>query len=311
VFFAGKSHHLIEEWETAAGQWTETNLGGIASSAPSVVQVGLSTLEVFYRGGDDHLWERTNNGAGWLPAQRLGQMGRVGTPEAVAQPNGVIDVFWRGFGGVRLWQAQYNPGSGWTGPQNLGGTLGSAPSPVEQPSGEVQVFWKGKVYGQLWCVVRDADGDAWGSPEDLGIAGLGSSPQAVGLADGDIDVFWRDSAAPHVVDFVELSPAGVPAGPASPGAFGTGQPWPVLASGEEWLLVRGWNGGLRAATRSADGQWPASMPVFGISGMLSVPFAAAGPQGGPLVVFWLDGTDHLWTAQFTSAAGWTKPVDLT
>jgi hypothetical protein len=311
VFFAGKAHHLIEESETSSGQWTQTNLGGILSSAPSVVQIGSSTLDVFYRGADNRLWERTNNGAGWLAAQRLAQLGPVGAPEAVAQPSGLIDVFWQGLHGVRLWHAQYNPALGWTGPRALGGTLAGSPSPVEQPSGEIQVFWKGKVYGELWRVVRDPESGTWGSPQDLGLGRLGGLPQAVALPNGEVDVFWRSSTGQHVVDYVELSPAGGPAGPTNPGgAHGTGQPWPVMAAGGEWLLLRGKDSRLRAATRATDGRWPASLPVAGISGLASAPFAAAGPQDGPLVVFWIDAGDHLWAARFAQGAGWTEPVDL-
>ena len=312
VFFVGKAHHLVEESESASGDWTLTNLGGVVSSTPSVVEVGSGTLDVFYRGPDNRLWERTNNGTGWLAAQRLGQMGPVGTPEAIAQPGGVIDVFWQGFHGVRLWHAQYVPGLGWTGPQNLGGTLGGTPSPVLQPSGEVQVFWKSKVYGELWRVYRDPDSNTWGSPQDLGMGQLGGSPQAVALPNGDVDVFWRGSAGQHLVYSVELSPAGTPAAPANPGgARGTGQPRPIMASGGEWLLLRGQDGGLRAATRTTDGQWPASLPVAKIAGLESAPYAAVGPPDGPLVVFWIDASDRLWAAQFTQTAGWTEPVDLT
>ena len=34
---------------------------------------------------------------------------------AVAQPNGVIDVFWKGSHDPHLWHAQYNPRHGWAG----------------------------------------------------------------------------------------------------------------------------------------------------------------------------------------------------
>src|SRR5215469_5859780 len=101
----------------AAGQWTRTDLGGYLTAAPSAVLAG-SALDVFYRGAGHRLWERTGTPSGFGPAQRFGQFGPVGIPEAVAQPDGVIDVFWRGYGGVRLWHAQYDPVSGWAGPQN-------------------------------------------------------------------------------------------------------------------------------------------------------------------------------------------------
>ena len=40
----------------------------------------------------------------------------VGSPAAVAQPNGVVDVFWKGAYDDHLWHAQYSPDRGWRGP---------------------------------------------------------------------------------------------------------------------------------------------------------------------------------------------------
>jgi len=51
-------------------------------------------------------------------------MGVLGsTPFAAAQPDGTIDVFWRGSGDGHLWHAYYRAGHGWAGPQSLGGDL--------------------------------------------------------------------------------------------------------------------------------------------------------------------------------------------
>ena len=61
-------------------------------------------------------------GGAWSAPASLG-MGALGSgPWATAQPSGAIDVFWRGTHG-HLWRAAYRPGSGWSGPSNLGGDL--------------------------------------------------------------------------------------------------------------------------------------------------------------------------------------------
>jgi hypothetical protein len=308
--FYTDSGYLIEQSASTGGPWTRTELAGDASGVPSAVQVGLATTDVFYRGTDDYLWELTSSGSGWLPPQQLTQMGRVGTPEAVSQPDGVIDVFWQGVTGHHLWHAEYSPTTGWAAPQYLGGVLGGQPYPVEQPSGVVQVFWRGQVYRNLWRVVRGTTG-TWSSPQDLGMGELGSSPQAVALADGEVDVFWRGLGQQR--DWFTVLVPGAAATPARPimplAASGIGQAWPVLGAGGEWLLFEGRYGGLRTITRAADSKWLGSRWA-GISGLAAFPFAAAGPESGPLEVFWLSTTGQLWTASYTQASGWSKPVEL-
>ena len=309
VFYASPTHQLIEDSASGASAWTRTDLGGDVIGAPSVVEVGASTVDVFYLGGDGDLVEVASSGAGWLPPQPVSQLGQVGAPEAVAQPNGVIDVFWRGPQDGSLWLAQYDPGLGWAGPQDLGGTVDGLPDPVEQPSGQLQVFWRGAVYGNLWRVVRGAAG-TWSSPQDLGVGVLGGQPAAVALPTGEIDVFWRGLGQRHVW-WTVLLPGASPAQPTVPaGSAGVGQPWPALAAGGEWLLFEGRFGGLQVTTRPANGEWPAPVPVAGISGLAAAPFAAAGPEPGPLAVFWMGLGDQLWTAEFTEAAGWSVPVAL-
>ena len=310
VFAVGPGHHLIEQVMNAAGQWTRTDLGGYLTSAPSAVLAG-SSLDVFYRGAGDRLWELTSTPTGFGPGKRFGQFGPVGMPEAVAQPDGVIDVFWRGYGGVRLWHAQYDPVSGWAGPQNLHGHLASDPYPVVTPAGDVQVFWKGGGDRHLWRVVRGGLTGTWGSPQDLGMGPLDASPQAVALASGEIDVFWRRLTQPRALELAVLRPGAPPAAPTNPGdAFGRLQPGAVVAAGSEWLVFRGHLGGLRQVHLGADGTWTASVWVRGVAGLASAPFAAAGPASAPLEVFWTGTDGYLWVEQFTQAAGWSRPARL-
>jgi hypothetical protein len=308
--FYTDSGHLIEQSASTGGLWTRTELVGDASGVPSAVEVDSGTVDVFYRGAGNFLWELTSSGSGWLAPQQLTQLGRVGTPEAVSQPDGVIDVFWQGVAGYHLWHAEYSPATGWVGPQYLGGVLGGQPYPVEQPSGEVQVFWRGQLYRNLWRVARGTSG-TWSSPQDLGMGELGSSPQAVALSSGEVDVFWRGLGQQRDW-FTVLVPgaAPTPARPIMPiAASGIGQAWPALGAGGEWLLFEGRYGGLRTIMRSADSKWPGSRWA-GISGLAAFPFAAAGPEAGPLEVFWLSTTGQLWTASYTQASGWSKPVEL-
>lgn len=311
VFAMSAAHHLIEESASPAGQWTRTDLGGTISSAPTVVQVRPGTFDLFYRGGDDRLWELRSSGPGWLAPVRLGQMGLVGAPQAVAQPDGTIDVFWHGFFGPRLWHAQYDPGLGWAGPQVLYGSLNGTPSPVVTPSGDVEVFWHGNGDGNVWRVVRGGLDGTWTSPQDLGMGPLDGPPQAVPLASGWIDLFWRRSQIPRYIYFAALRPGGPASVPAIPGnAFGLGQPSAAVAAGSEWILFRGRLGGLRQVHLQADGTWSGSTWVRGVAGLYSAPFAAAGPASGPLDIFWVGSDGNLWFEQFTQASGWSHSSRL-
>jgi hypothetical protein len=308
VFYTTSGHHLIEQSSGASGAWTRTDLGVGATGLPSVVQAGSGTIDVFYRDTGGFLAELTSAAAGWLPAQQLTHLGQVSVPEAISQPDGVIDVFWAGLKGVHVWHARYAPATGWTAPQSLGGFVSGSPDPVQQPSGAVQVFWRGLVYGNLWRVVLGTTGAA-GRPQDLGMGVLGAPPQAVALPSGEVDVFWRGLGLRRIWSSVLLSGAG----PARPvvdgGTTGVGQPWPVLAAGGEWLLFQGPYRGLLTVTRAVDGQWP-GMRWAGLSGLASPPYAAVGPESGALEVFWLSKTSQLWTARFTAATGWSKADEL-
>jgi hypothetical protein len=308
AFYERSGHRLWAVSSSAAGRRTRTDLGGYLTSPPTVVQVGTSELDVFYRGRGDILWELTRTGSGWRKARALPQMGAVGEPRAVAQPNGVIDVFWLSTRDDHLWHGQYSPGHGWTGPQNLGGSLSSPPYPVETESGQVQVFWRGKD-GHLWRVVRRV-GASWSGAASFGMGRLGGPPQAVALASGEIDVFWRGSSARPVIWSAELDPGHAPAGPLRRGGLITGQPWPVVANGTERVLFRGVDGRLWTLARGAHGQWGA--PVrFGQAGYLpSSPFAGAGPAGSSLLVFWTGPKRRLRTERLTLSGGLHRPVDL-
>jgi Domain of unknown function (DUF1906) len=309
VFYQGSDDQLWEDSSNQAGGWTRADLGGYLTSAPSVVQVGADQLDVFYRGRGGWLWQLIRTSNGWRAPRQLAMMGVLGgAPRAVAQPNGVIDVFWQGSHDDHLWHAQYSPGQGWAGPQSLLGSLASWPYPVETRSGEVQVFWAG-TDGNLWRVVRGL-GRPWTAPEDLGMGRLGGAPRAVSLPSGEIDVFWRGSTRPHAVWSAVLSPGHRPAGPLRRGGAITGQPWPVATSGIERVLFRGTDGRFWMLLRAADGHWEGPVKLGQLGGLASAPFAAAGPSNAPLVAFWTDRKRRLWTASLTRPGGWNQPVDL-
>jgi peptidoglycan/xylan/chitin deacetylase (PgdA/CDA1 family) len=96
-----------------------------ASSVPAApVSSAPGTVDVFWRGADGQLWHAyITAGHAWSAPAKL-NMGILGSmPFATAEPDGSVDVFWRGSPDAHLWHAYYRPGHGWAGPQNLGGSL--------------------------------------------------------------------------------------------------------------------------------------------------------------------------------------------
>ncbi len=306
VFYEGSDHHLWEDARSASGSWSTTDLGGSLSSQPSVVKVGPSGLAVLYRSSAGLLTVARRTSGRWQPPQALPGMGVIGgTPRAVAQTNGVIDVFWSGNYDKHLWHGEYNPGQGWSGPQMLRGSLASWPSPVESSTGIVQVFWEG-TNGRLYRVVRRV-GAAWTAPQDLGMGPMGGAPHAVELANGETDVFWRGKI-PHSVWSAGISAGQHVSGPRNLGGDTTGAPWPVLAAGAETVVFRGLHGQLWQIRRHG-GQWSTAQRVTSVGNLKSPPFAASGEAGSPVQVFWTCADTELCSARFTGSS-WQQPVDL-
>jgi hypothetical protein len=299
VFYEGTDRRLWEESRTPAGAWSRVDLGGDLGSAPTVVQVGRSDLAVLYRSSTGVLTAVRRTRGRWHRPVALTIMGVLGSPPlAVAQANGVIDVFWSGHD-RHLWHGEFNPGQGWTGPQLLQGSLASSPYPVESATGVVQVFWQG-TDGSLWRAVRPV-GAAWTSPQDLGMGPLGGPPHAVELPDGETDVFWRGKI-PRSIWSAVITPAQHVLGPRNLGGQVTSEPWPVLAAGIEAVFYRSPAGQLWELPRGRNGRWGNAVRLGTIGHLSSAPFAAAGGAGAPLTIFWRDNRLRLWAASLARHA---------
>jgi hypothetical protein len=304
VFYQAPDHHLWRKPRQAHSSWgPAVDMGGELSSAPSVVTVGASTTDVFYRGRSGDLWVVKRTSSGWQRGTDISLMGDLGSaPQAVAQPNGVIDVFWKGSHDDHLWHGQYDPGRGWSGPQRLGGNLASGPAPVENSSGGIQVFWEGTGRARaLWHVSRPLGG-SWSKPASLGMGPLGGTPRATALPNGAAQVVWRGSTAPHHIWSAYLVPGARAAGPRDLGGSVSGTPWPEAAQGTARVFYRGTDGRMWQLTYRKDGRWhPPARLALGKLG--AAPFSASGTGSGPFEVFWRGTGGALWTA--SDAGTWT------
>jgi alpha-galactosidase len=238
----------------------------------------------------------------------MGVLGRG--PLAVAGPGGVIDVFWRGSADDHLWHGQFTPGSGWDGPQGLGGDLASAPSPAASSPGMMTVFWKGRD-GSLWRVTRDLRG-RWSPPSSLGMGPLGGAPHATAQPGGGLEVYWSGSGNPHLWEAFYQPRTGW-RGPRDLGGDVRSVPWPVTGDGAVRVLWVG-SGHRLAVLRHRNGSgWNATgwdrQSALGAERIYSPPFAAVGRQGQVVRVFWRSRDGGLWTAAL-SARGWSSPIRL-
>jgi hypothetical protein len=160
------------------------NLGGILTSGPGTSSWGPSHTDVFVRGTDNGLWQRTWNGTTWSNWVSLGGI-LTADPTAVSWGPNRIDVFVRGTDNG-MWQLTWN-GSTWSNWQSLGGILTSAPEASSWGANHLDVFVRGTDKG-LWQLTWN--GSAWSNWQSLGGIAT-SSPTAVSSTSNRIDVFVR------------------------------------------------------------------------------------------------------------------------
>jgi Domain of unknown function (DUF1906) len=308
TFFRGSDGALWHDWFAPGTGWHgPTSFGGSLAAAPTVVASTPQSVAVFYKGTEGNLWYAAYTpGIGWSARRDLG-MGTLGSrPVAVAQADGVMDVFWQGSVGSNLWHARFTPGGGWAGPQNLGGALASDPSPAVSGGGTVSVFWRG-TDGQLWQTLQ-SPGLSWRRPASLGVGKLGGGPDATGEVNGTIDVFWNGTVKARASLWHATYTAGSGWGSQSLLAAGVAsEPFAVApTAGAADVFWMGSDGGLWWAAR-AGGTWQNAVPLA-TGKLASGPFAAA--QGsGVIDVFWRGLADSgLWQARYSGS--WAGPVDL-
>lgn len=312
VFYRGRKDELWFDRFSAKGGWVRPAPTGVtAFSTPSAVWTG-TRVAVFYQGARGMLSIRTYRPDGRLAGRRrLPMMGVLGSaPRAVSLSDGVIDVFWRGSVDDHLWHGQFTPGSGWNGPQGLGGNLGSMPSPVTSAPGQTAVFWRG-TDRRLWMMRRGLDG-RWVSPRSLGMAPLGGAPQATAQPDGGVEVYWSGSGNPYLWEGFYSAGTGW-RGPRNLGGQLGSVPWPATASDTVRVLWRGPGHKLDFTAHRQGRGWDAlgwnGPAQSGLRQVGSAPFAAVGRAGAWLHAFWRGRGGSLWTATLAGRA-WNRPVKL-
>jgi hypothetical protein len=153
----GTDGQLWHKWYTGTSWSGWQSLGGkLTSSAAAATAPGSSRIDVFVRGTDGAIWQRTttNKGSSWSGwTSRGGQIPVNTVPAACSWTSGRVDLFANGTDGQLWWKYTTNGGSSWTGWQALGRPLGesltSSPAAAAPSSGAMDVFVRGADYG-LW-----------------------------------------------------------------------------------------------------------------------------------------------------------------
>ena len=165
AFWQGADNHLWEAWFTPGLGWSgpvdyTTRLGSTAllAAEPSVGLTSSGQQLAYWEGTDNHLYEAWfTPGIGWLgPTDYTNQLGDgtsgggtggsggggtggsvtpppalvAAAPQLMLAPGGQQQVFWRGSNN-HLWEAVYNPGLGWDGPNDVSAQTLNAPAAAD------------------------------------------------------------------------------------------------------------------------------------------------------------------------------------
>jgi lysozyme len=235
--------------------------------------------------------------------------GVAGTPQAVSDQAGDINILWRGTNN-HLWTLGFRNGAWGTASADISATGGTPATLISDPAlvssgpGQIDAFWEGED-NNLWYDAFTAGwfgGGTWSTPISLGLGPLGSEPRAVSPGPGLIDVYWKGSDGGLWVDRYSGGWSG--ATPLGTGGVGGN---PVVASagqGSDTVFWRDASGDLWADTGASWG-WS------GVQRLTSTALSAdpsASAAGTGIDVFW-NTAGELWHGAL-SAGVWSGAVAL-
>lgn len=150
-FVTGMNHALYHMWIDNAGTHGWEKLGGYLTSSPAAASRGAGMIDVFVRGGNGALYQRstTNGGTSWSTWANIGGVILPDTAPAVTARAGGYDVFVTGMNHA-LYQKTWQNGE-WSTWTSLDGYLTSSPTAT----------WRSDPAKALDVFVRGGDGAFW------------------------------------------------------------------------------------------------------------------------------------------------------
>jgi uncharacterized protein YkwD len=159
-----------------------TSLGGGLVGSPAVSSWGAARMDVFVRGNDDALWQKTWNGTAWGAWTSLGGI-LTAEPAAVSWGPNRIDIFVRGTGNA-LWH-RTSDGTTWGTWESLGGIMTSGPSATSSGLNHLDVFVAGTNNHGVWR--SSWNGTSWSWTSLGGV--ISADPSAISSSATRTDVF--------------------------------------------------------------------------------------------------------------------------
>lgn len=159
------------------------SLGGNLTSAPALNSQGDGILNVFARGTDGSVFQKSWDGAQWIEWFTLGGS-IVGAPTAISREPGLLNLYVQGLGGVshyRSWGA-----GGWSAWSVLDpAPVQSTPAPMSDDPGREAVAARrgGNLVLKTWLAAS-----GWGGWADLGPVAVPPPPAAPAPPPGDGEV---------------------------------------------------------------------------------------------------------------------------
>jgi hypothetical protein len=157
VVVRGTDNHIYHRWYSPAAGWSAWDgLEGDATSAPAINSHVNGVLNVFVRGTDGAVWQKSWDGSqytGWVSLG--GQI--IGAPVAITAVPGTVDLFARGVDRA-TYQKHYAAGSGWTDWFRVDPTpMDSSPAAVADGQSAIDLFARqgGGISYKFWR-------DSWG-----------------------------------------------------------------------------------------------------------------------------------------------------
>jgi hypothetical protein len=123
----GNNEIFLNTYVPGTGWAGWATLGGNLTSAPALNSQGDGIVNVFARGPDCAVWQKSWNGSAWSEWVSLGGC-IFGAPAAVSRVAGEVDLYARA-GGNAIFQRHFDPAAGW------GGWVEVDPAAVESSAG--------------------------------------------------------------------------------------------------------------------------------------------------------------------------------
>jgi peptidoglycan/xylan/chitin deacetylase (PgdA/CDA1 family) len=165
VFVRGTDDQMWHKWWDVS-RWSGWEpLGGVLTSAPASAAAATG-VDVVVRGTDGGLWWKTWRQGSWSGWRSLGspRPGVSQQPAVTSWGPNRLDVFVRATNGNHLWH-RWSNGGRWSGWEDLGGVLTSAPTVTSSAAGHLDVFARGtdrQMWHKWWDGVRWSDWQAVG-----------------------------------------------------------------------------------------------------------------------------------------------------